>query len=225
MCTCAGCMFGHVFMWRNHSIMQVWSPSGFFSTYTNIWVVIPYKWQSLEISVILKGENIVSDIFFLQRYFMFNVDISATKGLAGNISWMWTLWDDVLPSGSRCGMWRTFRLVCLLWPSPQARLGWASPPAFPTRWSFGHMRAFYDKRLQVMKSVLFLGRGNFCALVVGQDLCGLMSQLDLTARSKFCWLKKADVSCQLFGSKSALNSVIISLKMSGVNAPLPIFTG
>lgn len=141
--------------------------------------------------------------FFLQRYFMFKVDISAKKGLAGNISWMWTLWDDVLPSGSRCGMWGTCRLVCLLWPSPQPRLSWDSPPACSTRWSFVHMCFPWQKALSNEVSPV-LGRGNLYALVVGQDLCGLMSQLDLTAMSRFCWLKKTDVSCHLFGLRKVL---------------------
>lgn len=115
-----------------------------------------------------RGKKHVNDIFFLQRYLMFNVDISTKKVLLG-IFLGCELWDDVCPVAAdvaheKPASW----CVCCDLPVP----GWAG---LLFQLSQPHevlvTCAFHKKRLQVMKSVLFLGRGNLHALVVGQDLC------------------------------------------------------
>lgn len=81
MCTCAGCMFGHVFLWRSQyhgSLISFWV---FLYMYTYLGGN-SIQVTNFEISAILKGENIVNDIFPAK---VFNVDITAKKGLAGNI--------------------------------------------------------------------------------------------------------------------------------------------
>lgn len=126
-------------------------------------------------------------IFFLQNYLMFNVDISAKKGLAGNVSWMWALWDDILPSDSRCDMWKTCRLVCLLWPS-HPRLSWASPP--DEVWVTCVLSVTRD--FKQWSLVLFLGRNLPWCLAGGSGpLLGWCHNLTWLQRANFAdWRKQ-----------------------------------
>lgn len=56
--------------------------------------------------------------FFPQRYLMFNVGFPAKKMVLLEVFIGCQLSGMMfLPSGSRCSMWKTCKLVCLLWPS------------------------------------------------------------------------------------------------------------
>lgn len=140
------------------------------------------------------------------------------ENLAGNIYCMWTLWDDVLLSGNRCGTWKTCKLVCLLWPSHHS-LSWAFPPALPARWSFCHLCFLrQETSSNEVSPVSWKGEMSEPWWRV-RTSAELMSRLDcheqilLTEESRHILLV-------IWIWKSALNSVIISLEMSCVGLML-----
>lgn len=151
--------------------------------------------------------------FFSQGYLVFNVGIPAKKSLAGSIYWISTLWYDVPAQWQQ--MWHVKNLQAGVFAVTFHSLSCASLPAFPNRWSFGHVCAFYDKRLQVMKSILFLGRGTSPCLGGGSGpLLGWCHKLTwLDCREQILLTEESrHVLSVIWIWKSALNSEIVALR-------------